>query len=181
MASASASTDWISCCRSNCGDGGTVEALFNLDDDELADVSKGHCNNVGAFRSTIANSSGGGNFLVIPGSKGNVHFLHQGFVSATTLGGAIILGFIQGKFSSSPFKAIIHPTDAVRPTHQGRAVTRGQATSAACPTIKSIFSVSKTDEFAALPGEVDTLDGMPNHIFVHPRIFTRTDRIRTAR
>jgi hypothetical protein len=44
------------------------------------------------------------------------------------------------------------------------------------------FSVSDANEFAALPGEVDTLDGMPNHIFVHPRIFTRTDgRIRTAR
>jgi hypothetical protein len=180
MAAASTSTDWISCCRSNRGDGGTIEALFNLDDDDLADISKGHCNNVEAFRSTIANS-GGGNFLLIPGSKGTVHFLHQGFVSATTLGGATILGFIQGKFSSSPFKTIVRPPDAVRPTDQGRTMTRGQATPAACPTIKSIFSVSDADEFAALPGEVDTLDGMPNHIFVHPRIFARTDGIRTAR
>jgi hypothetical protein len=73
------------------GDGGTIEALFNLDDDELADISKGHYNNVEAFRSTIANS-GGGNFLLIPGSKGTVPFLHQGFVSTTTLGGATILG-----------------------------------------------------------------------------------------
>jgi hypothetical protein len=82
MAAASTSTDWISYCRSNRGDGGTIEALFNLDDDDLADISKGNCNNVEAFRSTIANS-GGGNFLLIPGSKGTVHFLHQGFVSTS--------------------------------------------------------------------------------------------------
>jgi hypothetical protein len=80
-----------------------------------------------------------------------------------------------------PFKTIIRLPDAVRLMDQGRTVTRGQATPAACPTIKSVFSVSDTDELAALPGEVDTLVGMPNHIFVHPRIFARTDGIRTAR
>jgi hypothetical protein len=180
MASASTSTDWISYYRSNRGDGGTIEALFNLDDDELAVISKGHYNNVGAFRSTIANS-GGGNFLLIPGPKGTVQLLHQGFVSTTTLGGATILGFIQGKFSSSPFKTIVRPADAVKPIDLGRAMTRGQAAPAACPTAKSIFSVSNAEEFAALPGEVDTLDGMPNHIFVHPRIFTRTDGVRATR
>ncbi len=180
MASAPTSADWISCCRSNRGDGGTIEALFNLDDDELAVISKGHCNNVGAFRATIANS-GGGNFLLIPGPKGTVQLLHQGFVSTTTLGGAAILGFVQGKFSSSPFKTIVRPADAVKPTDLGRAMTRGQAAPAACPTAKPIFSVSNAEEFAALPGEVDTLDGMPNHIFVHPRIFTRTDGIRATR
>jgi hypothetical protein len=91
------------------------------------------------------------------------------------------LGFVQGKFSSSTFKTIVRPPDAARPTDQGRTVTRGQATPAVCPTIKSIFSVSDADDFAALPGEIDTLDGMPIHIFVHPRIFTRMDGIRTAR
>jgi hypothetical protein len=74
MAAASASADWISYCRSNRGDNGTIEALFNLHDDDLADISKGHCNNVEAFGSTIANS-GGGNFLLIPGSKGTVHLI----------------------------------------------------------------------------------------------------------
>jgi hypothetical protein len=61
---AAASTDWISHCRSNRADRGTI---FRLDDDEFAEISKGHCDNVKAFRSTIANS-GGGNFLLIPGS-----------------------------------------------------------------------------------------------------------------
>ena len=113
---AAASADWISCHRSNRSDGGTVEALFDLDDDDFAEISKGHCDNVGAFRSTVANS-GGGNFLLIPGSKGTVHLLHQGFASATNLGGATILGFIQGKFSSSPFKTIVRPSDAVPPVN----------------------------------------------------------------
>ena len=177
---AAASTDWISYYRSNRSDGGTIEALFNLDDDEFAEVSKSHYNNVEALRFTIANS-GGGNFLLIPGPKGTVHLLHQGFVSTTTLGGATILGFVQGKFISSPFKAIVRPSDAVLPIDHGRAATRGQSAPTACPTIKSIFSASNADEFAALPGEVDTLEGMPNHIFVHPRIFTRADGTKTIK
>jgi hypothetical protein len=181
MASASTSTDWISYYRSNRGDGGTIEALFNLDDDDFANVSKGHYNDTEAFRSTIANS-GGGNFLLIPGVKGTVQFLHQGFVSTTTLGGPTILGFIQGKYISSPFKTIARPADAVKPIDQGRATTRGQSAPSACPTNEAIFKVSNAEEFAALPGgDGTTLDGMPNHIFVHPRIFTRTDGIRTTR
>jgi hypothetical protein len=176
-----AATDWISYYRSNRGDGGTIEALFNLNDDDFDEISRGHCNDVEAFRSTIANS-GGGNFLLIPGPKGTVHFLHQGFVSTTTLGGATILGFVQGNFSSSPFKVIVRPSDAVLPIDQGRVATRGQqASQAACPTIQSIFGANDANEFAALPGEIDTLEGMPNHIFVHPRIFTRAGGPKTVR
>jgi hypothetical protein len=143
------SAEWISHHRSNRGDGGAIEALFNLDDDEFAQVSKGHCNNVEALHSTIANS-GGGEFLLTPGVKGTVHLLHQGFASATTPGGATILGFIQRKFSSSPFKTIVRPADVVLPIDQGRAVTCGQASPSACPALKSVFSVSNANEFAAL-------------------------------
>ena len=177
---AAASPDWISYYRTNRADGGTVEALFNLSDDDYAEISKGHLDNAEALRSTIANS-GGGNFLLLPGTKGSVHLLHQGFVSTNTLGGATILGFIQGNFSSSPFKVIVRPRDAVVPINQGRAVTRGQTTPAACPTIKSVFEAKSADEFVALKGEIDTLDDMPNHVFIHPRIFTRSDGRKTIR
>jgi hypothetical protein len=37
------------------------------------------------------------------------------------------------------------------------------------------------NEFAALTGEVNTLAGMPNHPFVHPRILTRADGTKTMR
>jgi hypothetical protein len=64
---ATADSDWVSCCRDNQGDKGTIEALCSLDDGELAEISKTHNNNnAGALRTTIA-SSGGGNFLLAPG------------------------------------------------------------------------------------------------------------------
>jgi hypothetical protein len=176
---AAASTDWVSCHRaSNQGDKGTIEALHSLHDDKLAEISKTHNNDIGAPRTTIANS-GGGNFLPVPGpKKGIVKFLHQGLATtAHLLGGATILGFIQGNFSSSPFKAISSPAEAVLPIDQGRVVNRGKdAASAACPTlVAAAFGAKSEDEFAVPPGEVDTLAGQPNQLFIRPRIFTRPD------
>ena len=83
------------------------------------------------------------------------------------------MAFIQGNFSSSPFKVISRPADVVLPIDRVRAPTRGTEASAKCPTLDSIFTVTGEDEFAALPGEVETLDKRPNHLLVHPRIFTR--------
>jgi hypothetical protein len=60
---AAAITDWISYYRSNRGDGGTIEVPFSLDDDEFAEISKSHYNDIRAFRSTLIGNSGGGNFL----------------------------------------------------------------------------------------------------------------------
>jgi hypothetical protein len=79
-----ASTNWVSYYRANRQDGGTIESLYAFDDEELADISKGHNNDVSALRTTIANS-GGGNFILAPGSKGTVNFLHQGFVTTRHL------------------------------------------------------------------------------------------------
>ena len=177
---ASTSTDWVSYYRDNRKDGGTIEALYALDDDELADISKGHNNDVNAFRTTIS-TSGGGNFLLAPGPKGTVNFLHQGFVTTTKLGGATILAFIQGNFSSSPFKVLGRPADVVVPIDRGRATTRGKAAPTACPTLVAIFAASSEDAFAALPGEVETLANRPNHILVHPRIFTMAEGPKTIR
>jgi hypothetical protein len=53
------STDWTSYYRTNRSDGGTIEALYALDDEELAEISKGHSNNVVTFCTTIAGSGGG--------------------------------------------------------------------------------------------------------------------------
>ncbi len=175
-----ASTNWVSYYGDNRHDGGTIESLYNFDDDELADISKDHCNDVVALRATIANS-GGGNMLLTPGSKGTVNFLHQGFATTPKLGGATILAFIQGNFSSSPFKVISRPADVVLPIDRVRAPTRGTEASAKCPTLDSIFTVTGEDEFAALPGEVETLDKRPNHLLVHPRIFTRADGPKSIR
>jgi hypothetical protein len=138
------STDWVSYYRTNRSDRGTIEALYALDDEELAEISKGHSNHVVAFHTTIA-SSRGGNILLVPGPKGFVSFLHQGFATTTQhLGGATILGFIQGNFSASPFKVIGRPTNAVIPINQGRASTRGKTTPTACPTLVATFGA--TDE-----------------------------------
>jgi hypothetical protein len=176
-----ASTNWVSYYMDNRQDGGTIESLYDFDDDELAEISKGHYNDVGALRTTIANS-GGGNILLTPGPKGTVNFLHQGFATTPKLGGATILAFIQGNFSSSPFKVISRPADVVLPIDRVKAPTRGTAASAECPTLDSIFSATGADEFAALPGEVETtLEKRPNHLFVHPRIFTRADGPKSMR
>ena len=140
---AAASADWVSCHRADQGDKGAIEALCSLDDNKTAEISKTHNNdnnnnnnNIGALRTTIA-SSGGGNFLLVLGSEGRVKFLHhQGFATTTHLGGATILGFIQSDFSSSPFKAISSPAEAVPPIDQGRVTTRGKdAAPAARPTL----------------------------------------------
>ena len=109
-----ASTNWVSCYLDNHHEGGSIKSLYDFDDDELAEISKGHCNDVGALRTTIANS-GGGNILLTPGPKGTVNFLHQGFATTPKLGGATILAFIQGNFRSSPFKVISRPDDIVIP------------------------------------------------------------------
>jgi hypothetical protein len=177
-----ASTNWVSYYRANRQDGGTIESLYAFDDEELADISKGHNNDVSALRTTIANS-GGGNFILAPGSKGTVNFLHQGFVTTHQLGGATILAFIQGNFSSSPFKVLGRPADFVIPIDHGKAATRGTAAPTACPTLASIFAASDENAFVALPGEVGTLtlENRPNHLFVHPRIFTRADGPKTMR
>jgi hypothetical protein len=175
-----ASTDWTSYYRSNRSDGGTIEALYAFDDEEFAEISKGHTNDVIAFRTTIA-SSGGGNILLVPGPKGFVSFLHQGFATTTHLGGATILGFIQGNFSASPFKVIGRPADVVIPIDQGRASTRGKATPTACPTLAATFGATNEDTFAALPGEVDKLANRPNHLFIHPRLFTKAGGPKTMR
>jgi hypothetical protein len=123
---ATTNSDWVSYYRNNQGDKGTIEALYlySLDDGELAEISKTHNNNnnAGALRTTIANSRGG-DFLLVPGSKGTVKILHQGFATTTHLGGATILGSIQGNFSSSPFKTLSNPAEAVLPIDQGRVTT----------------------------------------------------------
>jgi hypothetical protein len=174
-------TNWVSYYRANRSDGGTIEALYALDDEELAEIASGHNNNVSAFRTTITNS-GGGNVLLVPGSKGFVHFLHhQGFATTPHLGGETILGFIQGNFSASPFKVIRRPSEAVTLIDQGRSETRVKSAPTACPTLGAILGAQGKDAFATLPGEIDTLADRPNHLFIHLRMFTKADGPKTMR
>jgi hypothetical protein len=131
-----ASADWVSHYKANRGDGGTIEALHAFDDEELAEISKGHNDDAGKLRATIA-SSGGGDILLVPGPKGIVNFLHQRFATVTHLGGDMILGFVQGNFTTSPFKVISScPADAVVSIDHGRSATRGETAPAACPTLQ---------------------------------------------
>ena len=155
-------------------DRGTIEALNALDDDELAEIAKCHNNDSNALRTTIA-GSGGTNFLLVPGAKGTVKFLHHGFATTTHLGGPMILCFIQGNFSSSPFKVIPLPGEAVRPIDQGRPTTRGKDTGpTACPDLDKMLGATDQDDFAALTGDQeDTNADRPNHLFIHPRLFTQ--------
>jgi hypothetical protein len=67
---AAASSDWISYYRSNRVDGGTIEALYAFDDDELAEISKGHNNEMSArsaIPSPAVKEEGGGNVLWVLG------------------------------------------------------------------------------------------------------------------
>jgi hypothetical protein len=51
----------------------------------------------------------------------------------------MILGFIQGNFSASPFKVIGRPAHTVVPIDHGRAATRGKTAPRACPTLAAVF------------------------------------------
>ena len=78
MAATSTSTDWVSYCRANRGDGGTIEALYALDDDELADIArKNHKNDNIALWTTMA-SSGGTNFVLCQGLRALLSFCITG-------------------------------------------------------------------------------------------------------
>ena len=97
----------------------------------------------------------------------------------------MILCFIQGNFSSSPFKAICRPNEAVQPIDQGRPTTRGKDTGpTACPMLAAMLGVtSSQDELSALlPGnQEDTLADRPNHLFFHPRIYMKAVGPRTSK
>ena len=176
-----AAADWVFHCRARREDNGTIEARCAPNDEQLAEISKGNNNDVAKLRSTIANS-GGGNFLLVPGSKGTVKFLHQGLATTTHLGGETVLGFVQGNFSSSPFKVLANPSEATLPVDLGRSATRGKTEPAACPTRASFFGAAGPDAFANPPGESEgTLANRPNHLFLHPRIFTKSDGPKSIR
>ena len=83
---ATTSTDWVSYYRANrvAGYGETIKALHVLDHDELADIAKNHNNDSSALWTTIA-SSRGTNFLLAPGPKGIVKFLHHRFSTSPPL------------------------------------------------------------------------------------------------
>ena len=167
---ATTTTDWATYYRDRCQDKGTIEALYSMNDDEFADISKSHNNDAASLRSTISNS-GGGNFLLVPGAKGTVKFLHQGFATTTHLGGETILGFIQGNFSSSPFKVLETPSQATLPIDLGRSTTRNNGDPIACPTLGAFFGATSPDTFANLPDEAEgTLNERPNHLFIHPTV-----------
>jgi hypothetical protein len=63
--------------------------------------------------------------------------------------------------------------DAVIPINQGRASTRGKTTAIACPTLVATFGATDEETFAALPGEVNKLTNRPNHLLIHPQLFTK--------
>ena len=49
-----ASVNWVSYYRDNRSDEGTIEAPYTFDDNALAEIPKGHNNDVGTIRTTIA-------------------------------------------------------------------------------------------------------------------------------
>ena len=95
----------------------------------------------------------------------------------------MILCFIQGNFSSFPFTVICRPSEAIQPIDQGRVTTHGKDTGpTACSTLVEMLGATNQDAFAALTGnQGDTLANRPNHLFIHPRIFTKADGPRTIR
>jgi hypothetical protein len=169
-------TDWTAFYESKKDDGGFVESLFALDDDELADISLSHLDDGGAFTTTIA-GSGGTNFIVIPSTiKGKVEVLHQGFASSLHLGGEVILAFIHGNLSGSPFK-ILSSLAVVEGIGTHRTATR-QATRATggvlSPAPEDYFGVDSEAEFRALSAaDCTVLQKRPNHMFFHPKHFIK--------
>jgi hypothetical protein len=95
-------TNWVSYYRANRNDGDTIEALYALDDEELAEIASGHNNNVSALRTTIANS-GGGNVLLVPGSKGS-------FTSSTRDSPRLPTWEVRRSWDSSKGTSALHPS-----------------------------------------------------------------------
>lgn len=173
-------TDWATYYTNNHADGGAIQNLFNLEDDELTDISKGHLDNGTGLTTTIA-GSGEANIILLPSvHKGSVEILHHGFASSLHLGGMIGLAFVHGNLSGSNFK-VFRPDAAVEKIGAStRATTRAVPGGINSPKPESYFGISKEEEFGKLPPEDCTdLKDQPNHMFVHPKHFIRMNGPRT--
>jgi hypothetical protein len=99
---------WTNYYTGNEGDGGHLEYLFEKSWQDLVDLCIGHLDDTASSALTIL-TSGGANLILLPSTRGEVIVLHQGLTTSrpTDLGGDLLLVFMNGNFSESPFK-ILH-------------------------------------------------------------------------
>ncbi len=158
---------WTDYYTDNERDGGHLEYLFDKSQQDLADLCVGHLDDAESLALTIS-TSGGANVILLPGTKGEVIVLHQGFTTSTHLGGDLLLVFVNGNLSESPFK-VLNPTVATREI-QSLQTLRTTDRAKGCPLPASMFNATSEAEFLALVPEGNTeLEGRPNHLFLHPR------------
>lgn len=171
MAATMNPTTWASFYKDNKDNGGAVEALFDLSDKTLSVISKGHMDDRSKLIATITGSDGA-NVLIVPSTDPNViEWIHQGLAMNLQFGGEMLLAFVHGNLSSSPFK-LMDMDSAVSEIKfkTGRGIRKKAQVRS--PDPDSYFTIDDEDEFIALPAEdCDILDGHPNHLLVHPSYF----------
>jgi hypothetical protein len=91
------------------------------------------------------------------------------------------LTFVHGNLSGSSFK-VLDPKAAVAGIDASRTVTRNAPTGLLSPKPEAYFGAKNEAEFGVLPAEDCTvLQGRPNHMFIHPRLFMAMEEPKSAR
>jgi hypothetical protein len=156
-------------------DDGAVEAHFDLTDNPLTDISKGHADDQSELIATVTGSEGANVLLVPLATKNHLEWIHQGTATNLRFGGEILLVFVQGNRSSSPFK-LLDIEDAI----SAIGAQEGRITRKATAGVRSPMLTTK-EEFSAMPaGDCDVLQGHPNHVLIHPSYFVNSDGPRSS-
>ena len=160
---------------------GSIEALFDQGDDTLSNIAKSHILDKNNLIATIAGSEGANLLLVPAAPKNSLEWLHQGIGFNLNFGGDMLLAFVHGNLSSSPFKMLTIET-AVNNLGTTRTNTRQASAGHRSPKPESYFEINDEAGFIALPAEdCDVLQGHPNHVLIHPSYFIHSDGPKTVR
>jgi hypothetical protein len=172
---------WTDYYERNRNDGGPIQALFDTNAKSLARKAEGNLNDVGRLTNFITGSSYG-NMVLVPGRPGTMQLVHHGFACNTREG--FTLAFAHENLGDcTAFKTIQRREDLVAPV-AGRADNEeeGEERTRSAPTLDSMLGAESANEFAGLEGEGnDILDRLPNHCFITPDTFIKTEGSKKSR
>jgi hypothetical protein len=157
--------------------------LFQQDDDTLSAIAKSHTLERKNKLISAITGSDGANFMLVPAAKKNsLEWIHQGMAfNPRSFGGDMLLAYVHGNLSSSPFK-LLTITTAIDNLGTTGSTTRKATAGHLSPKPESHFSVKDEAGFAALPAEdCGVLQEHPNHVFIHPSYFIHCDGPMTVR
>ena len=165
---------WTDYYNRNRNDGGPIQALFDTNAKSLARKAEGNLNDVGRLTDFITGSSYG-NMVLVPGRRGTMRLVHHGFACNTKEG--FTLAFAHGNLGDCTAFKTIQREELVAPV-AGRDDNEeeGEGRTRSAPTLDSMLGAESADEFAGLEGEGnDILDRLPNHCFITPDTFIKTE------